>query len=285
MALFRRIGDSGHIDFAVQYPGAETVHHFSVSIDDWLVGNDQPDPYGSLGIARYRAPIPALIDEVVTDSPASRAGFQAGDRILAVNAQAVDDWRDATALIAAQPGQRLRVEVDRDGGAHELFVTPDLHREGGVESGRIGISVVPPQVPESMRVLDRRGPSAALAASMAHTGDMIVLTLDSIKKMLVGLVSPANLGGPIAIAKIASSSAASGLVPYLSILALLSVSLGVLNLLPIPVLDGGHLLFIIAEAALGRPVPEKIQLLGQQAGLFLILGIMMLALYNDLSHL
>ena len=131
----------------------------------------------------------------------------------------------------------------------------------------------------------QRGPVEALGASLVRTGDLVVFTLNSIKKMIQGLISPKNLSGPITIAKVASASAKSGLESYISFLALLSISLGVLNLLPIPVLDGGHLLYYTVELLAGRPVPEKIQALGYQLGLFLVLGIMMLALYNDFARL
>ena len=142
-----------------------------------------------------------------------------------------------------------------------------------------------PEMPEELLRKFDRGPVEALGASLNRTADLTVFTLNSIKKMIQGLISPKNLSGPITIAKVASASAKSGLESYVSFLALLSVSLGVLNLLPIPVLDGGHLLFYLAELLAGRPVPEKIQMLGYQVGLFLVLGIMFLALYNDFSRL
>jgi regulator of sigma E protease len=131
----------------------------------------------------------------------------------------------------------------------------------------------------------QRGPVDALGASLSRTWELSVFTLKSIKKMLLGLISPKNLSGPITIAKVATASAKSGLESYIAFLALLSVSLGVLNLLPIPVLDGGHLLFYTIELLAGRPVPEKIQSAGYQLGLFLVLGMMMLALYNDFTRL
>ena len=118
-----------------------------------------------------------------------------------------------------------------------------------------------------------------------RTGELTLITQKSIKKMVMGLISPKNLSGPITIAKVASASAKSGLESYISFLALLSVSLGVLNLLPIPVLDGGHLMYYTLELLAGRPIPEKIQMLGYQVGLFLVLGIMLLALYNDIARL
>jgi regulator of sigma E protease len=137
---------------------------------------------------------------------------------------------------------------------------------------------------ELVRSFDR-GPIEAAGAAVVRTWDLMGFTVNSIKKMIMGLISPKNLSGPITIAKVASASAKSGLESYIGFLALLSVSLGVLNLLPIPVLDGGHLLFYTVELLAGRPVPEKIQALGYQLGLFLVLGMMMLALYNDFTRL
>ena len=138
--------------------------------------------------------------------------------------------------------------------------------------------------PELVRQFSR-GPVEALGAAVVRTGEMVGFTVSSIKKMIQGLISPKNLSGPITIAKVATASAKSGLESWIGFLALLSVSLGVLNLLPIPVLDGGHLLYYTVELLAGRPVPEKIQALGYQVGLVLVLGIMMLALYNDFARL
>jgi len=129
------------------------------------------------------------------------------------------------------------------------------------------------------------GPVAALVAASQRTVDLVGFTLNSIKKMLMGLISPKNLSGPITIAKVATASAESGLGSFVAFLALLSVSLGVLNLLPIPVLDGGHLMYYTIELLVGKPVPVKVQMLGYQIGLFVIVGVMVLALFNDFSRL
>ena len=151
--------------------------------------------------------------------------------------------------------------------------------------GQVGVSVVWPEWPEEMRRDYQYSYGAAATAAVERTWDMTVFTLDSIKKMLMGLISPKNLSGPITIAKVASASANSGLEAYLSFIALLSVSLGVLNLLPIPVLDGGHILYGLIEVITKRPVSERIQMLGYQLGFFIIIGVMVLALFNDISRL
>jgi regulator of sigma E protease len=142
-----------------------------------------------------------------------------------------------------------------------------------------------PEWPEEMVREFHYGPVEALVAATKRTADLVVFTLSSIKKMLTGLISAKNLSGPITIAKVASASAESGLEAFVAFVALLSVSLGVLNLLPVPVLDGGHLLYYTIELLVGRPVPMKVQMLGYQLGLFIIMGVMMLALYNDITRL
>jgi regulator of sigma E protease len=145
------------------------------------------------------------------------------------------------------------------------------------------MSVALPVIPDAQQRQFERGPVEALVASVKRTGDLVVFTFKSIGRMLQGLISPSNLSGPITIAKVAASTAEAGWVAWLGFLALLSVSLGALNLLPIPVLDGGHLVFYGFEAILGKPLPDRVQMAGYQVGLVLVLSIMVFALYNDFS--
>ena len=165
------------------------------------------------------------------------------------------------------------------------MVPQRITQEGGEDIGRVGVAVAMPEMPADMVRSYSRGPLAAFGASLTRTAELSVFTLKSIKKMVTGLISSKNLSGPITIAKVATASAKSGLESYISFLALLSISLGILNLLPIPILDGGHLLFYLVELLAGRPVPEKIQAAGYQLGLFMVVGIMTLALYNDFTRL
>jgi regulator of sigma E protease len=284
--LLERIGDSGPIRFAVKYPDSDVVYESSARLDEWLAGEETPDLYTGLGLALYSPPVRPLLSEVMPGSPAERAGLKSGDLILATDGLSMPLWEDWAAYVRERPGETLQITVERDGVDVSMEITPEAAvDDGGERIGRVGVAVRLPSLPESQLREFRRGPVEAAVAAGARTGDMVVFTLRSLVKMVQGLISPRNLSGPITIAKVASSSAKSGLESYISFLALLSVSLGVLNLLPIPVLDGGHLLFYSVELVMRRPVPERIQALGYQVGLVFVISLMAFALYNDLTRL
>jgi len=284
--LLERIGDTGTIRFSVKYPGSDMVYESEAEVDRWLSDQEQPDLFGGLGIAMYRPEVPPIIQEVVPGSPAEAAGLRAADEVVTADGVDMPQWSQWVDYVRARPDRAIELEYLRGGELQRTVIVPEaVTDENGETFGRVGLAVSLPKMPEEMVRRFDRGPLQAMVASVERTGDLVVFTLSSIKKMVMGLISPKNLSGPITIAKVASASAKSGLESYISFLALLSVSLGVLNLLPIPVLDGGHLLFYTVELLAGRPVPEKIQALGYQVGLFLVLGIMVLALYNDLSRL
>ena len=284
--LLDRIGDTGTIAFAVRYPDSSMVYESEGTLDRWLAGDEQPDLFGGLGLAMYTPEVPPVVGQVVAGGAADRIGMQPGDLVLSADGVEMPLWMDWVDYVRERPGQGIDLQYLRGDQLLSAQIVPEaIEDESGATIGRVGVGVELPEMPpELLRRFDR-GPVQALGASLERTGDLVVFTLSSIKKMLVGLISPKNLSGPITIAKVATASAKSGLEAYISFLALLSVSLGVLNLLPIPVLDGGHLLFYFAELLAGRPVPEKIQAFGYQVGLFLVLGIMILALYNDFSRL
>lgn len=284
--LLDRIGDTGTINFAVKYPDSDMVYESGAQVQRWLSEQEQPDLFGGLGITLYRPDVPAVVKEVVPDSPAAAIGLQPGDKVVRADGVAMDLWTDWVEYVRARPQQPIELEYLRGDQLLRAVIVPDrITDEKGESFGRVGVGVALPEMPAEMVRQFHRGPLQALGASFNRTTELVGFTLNSIKKMVMGLISPKNLSGPITIAKVASASAKSGLESYISFLALLSVSLGVLNLLPIPVLDGGHLLFYTIELLAGRPVPEKIQALGYQAGLFLVLGIMVLALYNDFARL
>ncbi len=284
MALVKRIGDTGEINFDLQYRDSGLVYRVAIPIERWLSEQDRPEFYSSLGF-NYFMPDAAAIIHAVNEGPAQLAGLQAGDEIIAIDDVAISSWRGAVAQLQQKPGQQIELRYLRGEQQFSATLTTlSVEQPDGTRQGMIGVAAQAAQYPEHMRVIERYSPIDAIGQGLDKTGEMIVFTLSSIKKMLVGLISTSSLSGPITIAKVAGASANAGLVPYLEFLALLSVSLGVLNLLPIPVLDGGHLLFIAGEAITRKPVPEKLQIWGQQLGLLLILSIMALALFNDLTH-
>lgn len=285
-ALLDRIGDTGSIQFAVKYPGSEMVYESEAAIDRWLSEQETPDLYGGLGLSMYTPDVPPVVDQVTEGGPAFIAGIQSGDEVISADGIPMVLWMDWVEYVRARPEQAMLIAYKRGATLLETELTPErVKAADGTDYGRVGLGVAFPEMPEHMLRTFERGPLESAGAAVVKTWDLMGFTLNSIKKMIMGLISPKNLSGPITIAKVASASAKSGLEAYIGFLALLSVSLGVLNLLPIPVLDGGHLLFYTVELLAGRPVPEKIQSLGYQLGLFLVLGMMTLALYNDFSRL
>jgi regulator of sigma E protease len=239
-----------------------------------------------LGIVRYDPEIAPVIGQVLPGSAAARAGFKPGDRLIAADGQAVANWQDWVQRIRQHPGTPLRIEYERQGQRTELTVIPDAVVEAGERIGRIGAA---PQVDEAVLAAlmteVRYGPLDALWQGAVKTWDMSVFTLEMMGRMVLGQVSWRNLSGPVTIADYAGQSARIGWYAYLSFMALISISLGVLNLLPIPVLDGGHLVYYGLEAIRGRPLSERFVEITQKAGLAMIGAMMIMALFNDFTRL
>lgn len=231
--------------------------------------------------------LPALLDEVVAGEAAEAAGLRPGDRIVAADGKPVTGWNDWVDYVRARPEQPIRVEVSRGGALHTLDLVPRRVTEDGETHGFIGASVRLPEDGQhaTMRVVVHHGPLEAVPAALGKTWEVTTLTLRTLWKMLTGKASVENLSGPISIARYAGESAAVGLTTFLAFLGIVSVSLGVLNLLPVPVLDGGHLLFYLVELVKGSPLSEAAQLAGQKIGIFLLLLLMTVAFYNDLARL
>ena len=278
LVLSVRSGEPGHVS-----EGA--VRDLNIHISDWLVLDEQPNPVRSLGIVPYTPDIPAVIGQLVDDGAARKAGIRSGDRIVEANGQPVSDWMHWVQLVRGHPHQLIKVKIERDGREVFIDLTPAEKRVDGQLIGYIGAGVQGVSWPEELIRELRFGPVDSLIKGAQATWGLTSMTLESLWKMLVGLLSVKNLSGPITIAKVAGASLESGLENFLYFLAMLSVSLGVLNLLPIPVLDGGHLLFYMVELVRGKPLSERIQTIGLKIGVTLVVGVMMLAMYNDLSRL
>jgi regulator of sigma E protease len=219
-----------------------------------------------------------VLGTVLDDGPAKAAGLRSWDRVVAVDGRPIAQWADWVDVLRAAPGKPLTIEIERDGVREELALTPgERTASDGSTYGYVGVAPLMREV--------KYGVFAALPMSLRETASKTLMTLDLMKKMVTGLVSTRNLSGPITIAKVAGDSAKSGWTDFLRVLALLSISPGVLNLLPIPILDGGHVMFCLAEIVMRRPVPERIQALGMQLGLAIVGGMMLLAFYNDITRL
>ncbi len=285
LQLVRRLGESGQLDVTVREVGSSAERHLQIPLQNWLKGVEEPDPITALGIRPWRPQIAPVIAQLDPEGPAQAAGIQLGDRLISLNRQPLDDWQQVIDAVKVLPGATAVLEVERDGQRVDVPLTLAVRGEGDARRGYLGAGVEGGEWPAEMLREVRFGPLDAVVEGAKRTWTMSLLTLDSLKKMLFGELSVKNLSGPITIAKVAGASAQSGLGDFLNFLAYLSISLGVLNLLPIPVLDGGHLLFYLVEWVRGRPLSERVQGWGVQIGISLVVGVMLLALVNDLGRL
>jgi len=285
LQLVRRLGESGQLDVTVREVGSSAERQLQIPLQNWLKGVEEPDPITALGIRPWRPKIAPVIAQLDPEGPAQAAGIQLGDRLISLNRQPLDDWQQVIDAVKVLPGATAVLEVERDGQRVDVPLTLGARGEGEARRGYLGAGVEGGEWPAEMLREVRFGPLDAVVEGAKRTWTMSLLTLDSLKKMLFGELSVKNLSGPITIAKVAGASAQSGLGDFLNFLAYLSISLGVLNLLPIPVLDGGHLLFYLVEWVRGRPLSERVQGWGVQIGISLVVGVMLLALVNDLGRL
>ncbi len=244
------------------------------------------DALEHLGLRYFRPKIPPLIGKITPDGSADRAGLLAGDEILEVNGEAIDSWHQVVLAVRASPEKPMRFGISRQGRFFELSLTPTRVKDGAQEIGRIGATVRDPGFKrDDLVVVVRYDPLTALGKALDETWDKTVFSLRMIGKMLTGEVSWQNISGPVTIADYAGQSAKSGANPYLKFMALVSISLGVLNLLPVPILDGGHLLYYVAEIIRGKPLSERWMEIGQKIGMFLLGLLMICAFYNDINRL
>ncbi|KTC63383.1 zinc metallopeptidase RseP [Pseudomonas fluorescens ABAC62] len=249
LQLVRRLGESGTVNVVVREQDSTAETPRALVLDQWLKGADEPDPIKSLGIGVWRPAMPPILAELDPKGPAQAAGLKTGDRLLALDGQALTEWQQVVDLVRMRPDTKIVLKVERDGAQIDVPVTLAARGEGKAAGGYLGAGVKSPEWPASMKREVSFGPLA------------------------------------LTIAKVAGASAQSGVADFLNFLAYLSISLGVLNLLPIPVLDGGHLLFYLVEWVRGRPLSDRVQGWGIQIGISLVVGVMLLALVNDLGRL
>jgi len=237
-----------------------------------------------LGITPLRPQMVPVIGKIVIGGPAEQAGLKSGDRLITADNVEIDDWTGWVKKIQQSAGRNIAITIERAGKLKTLTLQPEAVEDG---TGRIGAGVDTnySSIPAEMMSEVRYGPLVAIKEALIQTWLFASTTITSLFGMLTGEVSTKNLGGPISIAQIAGSSAEQGMITFVSFLAMISITLGVLNLLPIPMLDGGHLALFLIEAIRGKPVSEQAQVKGQRIGLFLLLLLMFTAFFNDLTRL
>ena len=239
-----------------------------------------------IGLSVVKFKFPAIIGEIENNSPAETSGLLRNDKIIAVNSNLIDSWEEWVGIIQQNPEKNLNVEILRDESLINIQLRPKNYQLDDKNIGRIGARpAINYDLYDSYFALEQYSIHFAILRAFQKTWEMSVLTLKVIAKMIVGDASVKNLSGPISIAKYAGQSAGIGITALLTFLAIVSISLGVLNLLPIPLLDGGHLVYYVIESITGKPVSDSIEITGQQIGLVLLLGLMGLALYNDFVRL
>ncbi len=271
--LAHRLGNTGEVVLSAVPQGGSLPADYRLTIDDWLASEDNPNFLADLGIRQANV----VLDTVQPGSAAERAGLARGDIVVAVDGKPTSTWGDWVAAVQAAPGRTLTLTVLRDGQPRIIKATPERRStEDGQEYGFLGVGPLVHTVAP--------GPLGALVMGAGETVDKSVLMVTVLGKMVVGDISTKTLSGPLMIGAIAGDSARTGLRYFIQVLGFLSVSLAVINLLPIPILDGGHVLFCLMELATGRPPSEHVQMVGLQIGMVLVAGMMMLAIYNDLAR-
>ena len=281
-ALVDRVGETGNIQ--IQAERAGQIQNFSLPIQSFLRDQTQ-SPLDVLGFTPYRPEIPAVVSKLSEDGAAIRQGMQVGDRIVSIDGVKMKDWFDVVQVVQASPEKLLKIDVLRQNKIVHLSVMPQGKRDQmGKVTGLLGVQSDPGKVniPAEYKQTIQYTP---MGKAVEKTGQISSMILNSIVKMVRGLVGLDNLSGPITIAKVAGQSAEMGWQTFISFMALMSVSLGILNLLPIPMLDGGHLIYYFIELIRGKPVSEQIQLVGLKIGMVLLGSMMLLALFNDIMRL
>jgi regulator of sigma E protease len=287
LGFIEAMSDDGVIDIRVKRAN-EGERELQLRIEDPAVRRALTEPAAlipGIGMRFWTPPAPAVIGKVDEGGPADEAGLRVGDRILAVDSVPVEDFPALVDAISVRPNRDVSVDYLRDGVSGNVVVKTTADLVQGRELGRIRIQTPPPAPwPESMLSTRSFGPIEAVGEASVRAWEMTMLQAKMFARMLFGQVSLKNLSGPLSIAEYAGESARSGFAEFLGFLVIISLSLGFLNLLPIPILDGGQILYQLAEWVKGSPLSERVQLLGQQLGIAMLITLMSVALFNDFAR-
>jgi len=289
-AIIRRLGESNTLDISVRHSGESLIRQYTLQLANWHVDPVRPDPLDSLGLNPWIPNFPPVLGEVIAEGAANKAGLVEGDRILSINDQPIKRWTDIGAMISEHPQTVFKIEIQRAEENIEFTVKTGSREIEGKEQGYLGVGR--PELAEeqhtlleNMRYRQQYGVFQAIGKGIDKTWEITLLSFRLIGKIFNGEVSPKNLSGPISIAKGAGDYASYGFVFFLGFLGMISVNLGIINLLPIPVLDGGHLMYYILELVRGKPISEAAQEVGYRIGMFLVLSLMIFSIFNDFSRL
>ncbi|MER2493014.1 sigma E protease regulator RseP [Catenovulum sediminis] len=281
--LMDALGESS-LQLAVLPQNQSYQKNYTIDLKDWTVDPEKGNLISELGIVPFRPEILPELAHVAEQSPAASAGLQKGDKILSYNQGRAFDWQEMSSWIRENPGQTVNLEIERNGVPLELSVTIGVRERNNQQEGYLGVAPTLAEWPQAYRFHMQFGILDGLVEATQKTWRLITLSFSMIEKLLTGDVSYKSLSGPISIAQGAGQSAGLGVVYFLSFLALISVNLGIINLLPLPVLDGGHLVYYLIEFVSGKPVPERVQEIGFRIGAVIIFCMMSVAILNDLSR-
>lgn len=284
-ALMPLIGSQETISLTVKSMTDGHQSNLALPLSDWVLDSKKPDPLKSLGIVPFVPTVPPIIGEVVPDSPAAKAGLKVNDEVMGIGTESIDDWLFLVDYVKAHPGTQVKVTIKRKGKISSLPLTIGSQQPEGKLEGFVGLRSQKPKWPEHWLRLERESFIPAIGTAFKQTLQLSTATLTLMGRLVTGKLALNSISGPVGIAQGAGDSGRSGFVYYLFFLALVSISLGVLNLLPIPMLDGGHLLYYVIELIRGKPLSEKSKSIGVYFGLILLVALMSIALSNDISRL
>ena len=283
--LALRIGETGSILVNYKKPNSDLKYSESVNIEDWLSSELDQSIISSFGILPF---IPPIVSSVQVGSPADKSGIESGDQIIRVGDNVIRTWYELVEEISSIPDKETSLTIKRNGTSFSVPASiGSVQDELGMKIGRIGIARISSneEIPNEFLVITKKGPIESFVLGIKETYNFTVLILDSIGKMITGSISAENIGGPIQIAVLSGSAAKAGLVSFISMIALLSINLGLINLLPVPILDGGQLVLIAAEKIKGSPLSEGFVEFAYRIGLLLVIGLMAFAVFNDITRI
>lgn len=282
-AVLKAVLDGQPLQLTVRDPAGTTR---DVRLDMRHVRIAPEHLFEDVGLAPYEPTLAPVLEKIMPDTPAEKAGFKPGDRLLSYDGVTLRSWQQWVDFLRAHPDQDITVRVQRGGRQLALTLTSGATRQDGKTIGVMGAAVtVPPDLWQDLQVVQRFGVFTALSAALHETWQMSVVTLQLGYRVATGDISLKNIGGPIRTAEAAGYSARVGWIAFVAFLAFVSINLGIVNLLPVPVLDGGHLLYCGIEAVLGAPLSERAQMIGQQFGLMLLAVLIGIVFYNDIASL